>query len=147
MSIASSLTRSIARSGLHQFQQEHLDTTRPTGEEVTSICIVSKGFFCIVGGRRLCLYSKIGDSWDFAKAREYVVPINELTTGRSSVSYLSPSQTSFDKQQSNPNQTMWKVAVSSKEEHVLVLSSKQQIYAVSDMTKDQAPELKVSYQI
>lgn len=42
---------------------------------------------------------------------------------------------------------MWKVAVSPKEEHVLVLSSKQQIYNVSDMTKDQTAESRVNSRI
>ncbi|UJR36357.1 hypothetical protein I4U23_029083 [Adineta vaga] len=40
---------------------------------------------------------------------------------------------------------MWKVAVSPKEEHVLVLTSKQQIYSVSDITKDQSAESTEAY--
>ncbi len=140
------MTKSIAKSGLLQHQQEHLDTSRPTGEEVTSITIVSKGFFCLIGGKRLCLYSKIGGSWDFAKTREYVVPTYDVG-GRSSISYIPSSDVSSGRQQSllNVNQTMWKVAVSPKEEHILVLTNKQQIYSVSDMTKDQSAESKVKF--
>jgi hypothetical protein len=140
------MTKSVAKSGLLQFQQEHLDTSRPTGEEVTSITIVNKGFFCLIGGKRLCLYSKIADSWDFAKTREYVVPNNEFNRADSSLS-LTPSQASSDKQQQqqpNTNQIIWKIAVSPKEEHVLVLTNKQQIYSVSDMAKDQTVESRVN---
>jgi hypothetical protein len=90
----------------------------------------------------LCLYTKIGESWDFAKTREYIVPNNEANRSDSSLSF-SPSQISTDKQLSNSNQIMWKIAVSPKEEHVLVLTSKQQIYSVSDMVKDQNAESKV----
>jgi hypothetical protein len=39
---------------------------------------------------------------------------------------------------------MWKIAVSPKEEHVLVLTSKQQLYSVSDMAKDQTAESRVN---
>ena len=146
MSTTSSLPKSAARSSLHQHQQEHLDTSRPTGDEVTSICVVNKGFFCLIGGKRLCLYTKIGDSWDFAKTREYVVPNNDLATTRSSSTNVTPSTVSADKQQQlNLGQAMWKVAVSPAEEHVLVLTSKQQIYAVSDIGKDQAMESRVSH--
>jgi hypothetical protein len=130
------MARSTGKAGLLQHQQEHLDTSRPTGEEVTSISVVSKGFFCLVGGKRLCLFSKIADSWDFAKAREYVVPSGESATARS-------SQISGGKEQVTPNQLMWKIAVSPKEEHVLVLTNKQQIYSVSDVTKDHSAESKV----
>jgi WD40 repeat protein len=98
-----------------------------------------------VGGKRLCLFSKIADSWDFAKTREYVVPTSETNTARSSISHLTPSQTSSDKHQLNSEQMMWKVAVSPKEEHVLVLTSKQQIYTVSDITKDQSAESRVNF--
>jgi hypothetical protein len=143
LSTTSSMIKSISKPGLLQHQQEHLDTSRPTGEEVTSICTVSKGFFCLVGGRRLCLYSKIGDSWDFAKTREYVVPSSESGSS-SSTSYLPSSEVSYDKQQLNTSQMMWKVAISPKEEHVIVLTSKQQIYAVSDITKDQSAESRVN---
>ncbi|CAF2959691.1 unnamed protein product [Rotaria sp. Silwood2] len=143
VSTNSSLGKSIGRSGFHPSQQENLDTARATGEEVTSISIVNKGFFCLVGGKRLCLFTKIADSWDFAKTREYVVPSSEISTARSStISYSTHSQSSNDKQPLNHNHSMWKVVVSPKEEHVLVLSSKQQIYSVSDMTKDQSIEPK-----
>jgi hypothetical protein len=144
LSTTSLLAKSIPKSGLLQYQQEHLDTSRPTGEEITSITFVNKGFFCLVGGKRLCLYSKILDSWDFAKTREYVAPSSEAGTTRSSSTNLAPSETSFDKQQLNSTQTMWKIAVSPKEEHVLVLTNKQQLYAVSDMTKDHSAESKVN---
>lgn len=145
LSIVSSIPKSVAKSTLLQHQQEHLDTSRPTGEEVTCICMVTKGFFCLIGGKRLCLYTKIGDSWDFAKTREYVVPSSETSTTRSSITtYLAPSQVSTDQQPLSTNQMMWKVAVSPKEEHVLVLSNKQQLYSVSDMTKDQTVESRVS---
>ncbi|CAF1133715.1 unnamed protein product [Rotaria sordida] len=147
VSINSSLGKSISRSGFYPNQQENLDTLRSTGEEVTSISVVNKGFFCLVGGKRLCLFSKIADSWDFAKAREYVIPSNEIGTARSStISYLSSSQILHDKQQQqqplNNTHSMWKVVVSPKEEHVLVLTNKQQIYSVSDMAKDQSAESK-----
>lgn len=133
------------KSTLLQHQQEHLDTSRPTGEEVTCICIVSKGFYCLIGGKRLCLYSKIGDSWDFAKTREYVVPNSETSTTRSSITtYLAPSQLSTDQQPLNTNQMMFKVAVSPKEEYVLILSNKQQLYCASDMTKDHTAESRVN---
>lgn len=98
-----------------------------------------------MGGKRLCHYSKIADSWDFAKTREYVVPTNDIGTARSLDSDSNHQQTSNDKQQINGEQTMWKVAVSPKEEHVLVLTNKQQIYAVSDITKDQSAESTVSF--
>lgn len=138
------MTKSIAKSLLLQHQQEHLDTSRPTGEEVTSICIVSRGFFCLVGGKRLCLYSKIGDSWDFAKTREYVAPNSDSIAARLSLTYLPPSsEVSFDKHQLSATQSMWKVVVSPKEEHILVLTNKQQLYSVSDMTKDQTAESRV----
>jgi hypothetical protein len=140
------MAKSVGKSGLLQHQQEHLDTSRPTGEEVTSISIVNKGFFCLVGGKRLCLYSKIADSWDFAKTREYVVPNNEANRSDSVLSF-TPSQLSTDRQQLNSNQVIWKIAVSPKEEHVLVLTSKQQIYSVSDITKDQTAESKVNSSI
>jgi len=140
------LTKSIGKSGLLQHQQEHLDTSRPTGEEVTSITFVSKGFFCLIGGKRLCLYSKIGDSWDFAKTREYIIPNNDISRSQSSISYVPASEVSSDRQPTlvSGNQAMWKIAVSSKEEHVLVLTSKQQIYSVSDMAKDHSAESKVN---
>lgn len=145
LSTVSSIPKSIAKSILLQHQQEHLDTSRPTGEEVTSICVVSRGFFCLVGGKHLCLYSKIGDSWDFAKAREYVAPDSESVTASLSLNYLPPSEVSFEKkQQYSAHQTMWKVAVSPKEEHILILTNKQQLYTVSDMTKDQHAESKVT---
>ncbi|CAF0950735.1 unnamed protein product [Adineta steineri] len=140
LSTMSSATKSGARSALHQHQQEHLDTSRPSGEEVTSINTVNKGFYCLVGGKRLVHYSKIADSWDFAKTREYVVPANEGGTARSLDDELAPSQTLNDKQQMNNEQVMWKVAVSPKEEHTLVLTSKQQIYSVSDIAKDHSAE-------
>jgi hypothetical protein len=107
---------------------------------VTSVNIVSKGFFCLVGGKRLCLYTKIADSWDFAKTREYAAPTSEASTARSSDTHSTPSQVSVDK----PNQSLWKVAVSPREEHVLVLTSKQQIYSVSDITKDHSVESRVT---
>ena len=144
LSTVSSLTKSNAKSGLRQYQQEHLDTSRPTGEEVTSINIVSKGFFCLVGGKRLCLFSKIAESWDFAKTREYVVPTSEINTARSSNTNYSSSENSSNKHQLNSGQLMGKVAVSPKEEHVLVLTNKQQIYSVSDITKDQSAESRVN---
>ncbi|CAF1626128.1 unnamed protein product, partial [Adineta ricciae] len=140
VSTTSSAPKSGNRSALNQHQQEHLDTSRPSGEKVTSINVVNKGFFCLVGGKRLCHYSKIADSWDFAKTREYVVPTNDTGTARSLDSDSNHPQTSNDKQQISGEQAMWKVAVSPKEEHVLVLTSKQQIYAVSDITKDQPAE-------
>ena len=140
----SSGVKSNERSGLHQYQQEHLDTTRATDDEVISINVISKGFFCLIGGKRLCLYSKLSDGWDFAKAREYVIPSSDVDTVRSSVSYSLQSQTSSDKQQSINNHNMWKIAVSPNEEHVLVLTNYQQIYAVSDLTKDQTSESKVN---
>ncbi len=62
----------------------------------------------------------------------------------SSTSYLPSSEVSYDKQQLNTSQMMWKVAISPKEEHVIVLTSKQQIYAVSDITKDQSAESRVN---
>lgn len=106
--------------------------------------MVNKGFFCLIGGKRLCLFTKIGDSWDFVKSREYVVPNNDLGTARSSSTNATPSLVSVDKQQQlNLGQGMWKVAVSPAEEHVLVLTNKQQIYAVSDIGKDQAMESRV----
>ncbi len=145
LSTVSSLTKSVAKSGLRQHQQEHLDTSRPSGEEVTSINIVSKGFFCLVGGRRLCLFSKIAESWDFAKTREYIVPTSETNTARSSITNFPPSENSANKHQLNSGQVMGKVAVSPKEEHVLVLTNKQQIYSVSDITKDQSAESRVNF--
>ena len=148
LSITSSLAKSIPKSVLLQHQQEHLDTSRPTGEEVTCISIVNKGFFCLIGGKRLCLYSKIGDSWDFAKSREYVVPSSDAATARSSITtYIAHSDVSVDQTPLASNQMMWKVAVSPKEEHILVLSSKQQIYSVSDMAKDQTVESRVNKRI
>ncbi|CAF4648755.1 unnamed protein product [Rotaria sp. Silwood1] len=141
ISTNSSLGKSIGRSGFNTSQQENLDTSRVTGEEVTSISIVNKGFFCLIGGKRLCLFSKIADSWDFAKTREYIVPSSEIGAARSStISSSIQSQNSNDKQPLNNNHSMWKVVVSPKEEHVLVLTSKQQIYSVSDMTRDQSAE-------
>lgn len=139
------MSKSIGRSALHQHQhqQEHLDASRSTGEEVTSINIVNKGFFCIFGGKRLYLFSKIAETWDFAKTREYIIPSNDIATTCSSVSSSTPSQVTTDKQQLNFH-ALWKVVVSPKEEHVLVLSSKQQIYSVSDITKDQNAESKVN---
>ena len=141
LSTTSSAARSIVRSSLHQHQQEHLDTSRPTGNEVTSMCIVSKGFFCLIGGKRLCLYTKIGESWDFAKTREYIIPDTDLSTTRSIISQTSI--TPEKQQQMIAGHMMWKVAVSPAEEHVLILTNKQQIYAVSDMTRDQAIESRV----
>jgi WD40 repeat protein len=107
--------------------------------------VITKGFFCLIGGKRLCLYTKIGDTWDFAKTREYIVPAYELGTARSTNSMTTGSDSSIDKVQlpSSLSQMMWKVIVSEAEEHILILSSKQQIYAVSDMAKDQAIESRV----
>ncbi len=144
LSTTSSGAKSAGRSALHQHQQEHLDTSRPSGEEVTSINTVIKGFFCLIGGKRLCHYSKIADSWDFAKTREYVIPSSEPGTDRSLNSDVTLSNVSNDKQQMNNDQMMWKVVVSPKEEHILVLTSKQQIYAVSDITKDPSAESRVN---
>ena len=115
---------------------------------MTSMCIVSKGFFCLIGGKRLCLFTKIGDSWDFAKTREYIIPEGELRTARSAGGNTqhTPSLVAGDRtqqQQQISGHAMWKVAVSPAEEHVLVLSNKQQIYAVSDMARDQAMESRV----
>lgn len=147
LSTTSSAARSVVRSSLQQQQQEHLDTSRPTGNEVTSMCIVSKGFFCLIAGKRLCLFTKIGDSWDFAKTREYVIPEGELNTARSitgnNQTNTSLISTDRPQQQQISGHAMWKVAVSPAEEHVLVLSNKQQIYAVSEMTRDQAMESRV----
>ncbi|CAF3214390.1 unnamed protein product [Rotaria socialis] len=145
-SISSSLVRtSTMRASSNQ--QEHADTSRFTGEDVTSIVIVNKGFFCLVGGKRLCLFTKIADSWDFAKTREYIIPTNDMNPGRSTVSFSSGSQDSNEKQQLQANHLMWKVVVSPREEHVLILSSRQQIYSVSDMTKDQTVESKDPFQL
>ena len=36
-------------------QQENRDTARSTGDDITEITVVNKGFFCLVGGKRLCL--------------------------------------------------------------------------------------------
>ena len=112
------------------------------------MCIVNKGFFCLIGGKRLCLFTKIGESWDFAKTREYVIPDNDLGAGRSTVGNApkTPSVVSGDRsqqQQQSSGHAMWKVAVSPAEEHVLVLSNKQQIYAVSDMVREQGMESRV----
>ncbi len=145
--VSSSFAKSLAKSSLLQQQQEHLDTSRPTGEEVTSIIIVSKGFFCLIGGKRLCLYSKIGDTWEFAKTRDYVIPSSEASTANSSLTQFAPSQISNDKEPLSSSQVMWKVVVSPKEEHILVLTSKQQLYSVSDMAKDQLIESRVNFLI
>lgn len=59
---------------------------------------------------------------------------------------MSASTNSQGSNEKNPligNHLMWKVVVSPKEEHVLVLTNKQQIYNASGMSKDQAAESKV----
>ncbi|CAF1591409.1 unnamed protein product, partial [Didymodactylos carnosus] len=124
-------TPSSLKSNRSQQQQEKIDI-RTTFEEVTSLSIITKGFFCIVGGKRLYLYSKISDSWDFAKNREYC--IHEEVAIKSTSSTLL----SFTEKQHQPTiQKMKKIAISSNEEHILVVTDKQQLYAVTDILIDQ----------
>lgn len=145
--MSSSLGKSHGRSSIQSHLNEHVDTSRPTGEEITAISVVNKGFFCLLGGRLLCRFIKIGENWEFSKIREYAIP-GSTSSATQSLVLSSESQTSTEKlqQPADTPELMCKLVISPSEENVVVMSNKRQIYLVFETLGDKKEKSPVSFE-